>query len=98
MIVQLPVPVPANIEYQQLLLENITYSPEEHVWAANVYGICKGTTCPLMFSAGSLVRWERVQVTDDEIAAYQELNPGVSALDAVVPILLARILAVSEGE
>lgn len=75
----LPRPLPANIVYEGVQIENPSYDPTEKCYTARVYGVCRGNVLPLVLStAVAYRRIEDVVITDAEIDVMLEAKPELA--------------------
>ena len=66
----LPYRLPANIVYDAVEVEKVSYDPEARQYSARVFGVCGDTVMPLIVVTRVQVRRvEEVVITDEEIDA-----------------------------
>ena len=71
--ITLPIPLPANIAYDRVLVQNAMPDDDRQCWTFHVYGIPVGSddAMPLVLQTAhrGVVRFEAMSVSYDEIAA-----------------------------
>lgn len=72
----LPRPLPSNVSFQAVQVENPSYDPVLRQYTARVYGVCRGEVMPLILATAVAVRRvEDVVISDAEIDAVLLAKP-----------------------
>ena len=94
----LPRPLPSNVSYQAVRVENPSYDPVARQYTARVYGVCRGEAMPLILSTAVAVRRvEDVVITDAEIDAVLAAKPelGTDRIAAAMARAFERLYAMA---
>jgi hypothetical protein len=75
----LPQPLPSNITYDAVLIDESTYDPIAREYRARVFGVCKGRPLPLILNTAAKLRHiEEVVVSDAEIDQVLAVRPDLN--------------------
>jgi hypothetical protein len=90
---QLPTPIPANLTYEAVLIENMKYDGSQYT--ADVFGVADGMPMPLIIkTASGIVRVPTCTITDAEIDQVIAANPAITVrLEAGMMVAMERLYA-----
>lgn len=94
----LPRPLPSNLVYDAVEVENPSYDPILRQYTARVYGVCHGSIMPLIIlTAVGVRRVEDVVITDVEIDTVLATRPdlGTDRIAAALVRAFERLYALA---
>lgn len=97
----LPSPLPANIIYDAIRIEDSNYDPVAREYTARVFGVCRGIPLPLILCTAAAVRHiDIVTVSDADIDAALAVRPalGNDRVSGALAAAFERLYALAAEE
>jgi len=97
MIYPLTIPIPANLHYDSLRIENIQYDGTQYT--AEVFGMVNGEPMPLIYRSisGVLHRVSQYTITDLEINEVLASHPEILSTERIKAAMLLAVQRLQEA-